>query len=148
MTTRESDPMTIDRAVAQARELLAALDQQLLAATCQETDDARERVALLAFGLTALLEQLSTCAPDNEQTEPSAPRRPVLSFHEVYPAGPGRRLVVARFCARWFVIEGFEGSPLDTYRVDKDAGPYDSQSEARACAKRKTGMHGWKVVEA
>ncbi len=156
-TTKEA-MTTIDHAVAQARELLAALDQQLLAATGRETDDARERVALLAFGLTALLEQLGT-EPANDQGARVAPR-PVMTFHQRFPAGPGRCLIVVRMCSRWFVIEGFAKGPLDRFGLARDehgeeAGPFDNEVEAAGFAMQKsaehTGIALWpmqKVVEA
>ncbi len=151
MTTRESDPMTIDHAVAQARELLAALDQQLAATTGVETDEARERVALLSFGLTALLEQLGA-EPSNDVAPPAVSTRPLVQLHEAFSTGRDRRAIVAQFAARWFVLTGFTKAPLSTYGV---LGPYDHASDARGDALRlhneAAGIALWamqKVVQA
>lgn len=142
--------MKTHEAITRARALLDALDQQLTAASSAEAEDARERVAVLSFGLTALLEQLGAQTPDNDVAPASAPEsRPVLHMYERYPAGPGRELVVVRCFARWFVAEGFVSASYDTWRV---AGPFGVAREAHLCARtRSAECMGWpaqRVVEA
>lgn len=43
--------------------------------------------------------------------------RSLVEQHEEFSAGRDRRLVVARFATRWFVLEGFTTAPLSTYAV-------------------------------
>jgi hypothetical protein len=49
----------------------------------------------------------------------SAPAKPeqLVALHEEFSAGRDRRVVVARFATRWFVLEGFTSAPLWTYAV-------------------------------
>lgn len=135
-------------AIVRARSLLDALDQQLTAATEAETEDARDRVAMLSFGLTALLDHLGAHPPDNDEGR----RRPLVQLHEAIAAGHDRRFVVAQFAARWFVLTGYTQAPLSTYGV---LGPYDHARDARDHVLRlhseAIGIALWptqKVVEA
>jgi plasmid replication initiation protein len=41
----------------------------------------------------------------------------LVELFEELSAGPDRRVVVARFATRWFVLEGFTAAPLSTYKV-------------------------------
>ncbi len=148
MERMTKEAMTIDHAVATARELLAALDQQLTAVSVSKCDEARDRVAALAFNLTAVLEQLSVCTPDNDVLPATRGRSP-MHMHERYRAGPGRQLVVVQCFSRCFVAEGFVAAPYDGWCVE---GPFDSVREARQYAQqRSAACTGWparKVVEA
>lgn len=144
--------MKTDEAITRARLLLDALDQQLSAASGVEAEDARERVAVLSFGLTALLEQLGAGEAVNDQGASGERERPMVQLHEAFSAGQDRRAVVAQFAARWFVLTGFTTAPLSTYGV---LGPYDHAREARGHAlqmhNEAVGVSLWamqKVVEA
>ncbi len=139
--------MTIDHAVAQARELLAALDQQLLAATGKEDDEARDRVAAVAFDLMVVLERFGT-EPANDQGVAPRPTHQMYEY-ERYRAGPGRQLMVVRCFGRFFVAEGFVAAPDDAWSV---TGPFDFIREAREYAQQRSAQcSGWparKVVQA
>ena len=144
--------MNTHDAIARARALLDALDQQLTAASGAEADEARDRVAVLSFGLTALLEQLGAGEAVNDQGAAVRQERPMVQLHEAFSAGQDRRAVVAQFAARWFVLTGFTSAPLSTYGV---LGPYDHARDARSHALRMhneaVGVSLWamqKVVEA
>lgn len=125
-------PKTHD-AIDQARELLVALDQQLTAVSADKTAEARDRVATLAFGLTALLDHLGARPADNDQMAPLTDARRLVKLHEQFSGGRDRRLIVAKFATRWFVLAGYRRAPLDTYGVH---GPYNHECDARALAVR------------
>lgn len=41
----------------------------------------------------------------------------LVALHDEFSCGRDRRLVVAQFATRWFVLEGFTTAPLSTYAV-------------------------------
>lgn len=136
---REGDRVTTT-AVDETKDVLLFLEQQLRHAREGGMPLTQERVAGLAFHLASMLEHLAALAaglPDNDQGGPTAAAAPspddevarhgLLSFHEELSGGRDRRLVVASFGTHWFVLAGFSGAPLRTYRPH---GPFLHHEDA------------------
>ena len=60
----------------------------------------------------------------------------MIQQYEVFSAGRDRRVVVASRGARWFLLEGFNGTPFDNHVVVH--GPFDDHGEA---ARRAVQAH-------
>ena len=141
-------------AIDETKNALLSLEHELRLARDGSTPLTRERVAALAFHLGSMIEHIAAFAPhlpenDTEASAASgATSQGLVQLYEEFSGGRDRRLVVARFGARWFVLAGFRTAPLGTYGVH---GPYDHQRDARSHAIRMhneaTGKPLWTMSE-
>lgn len=62
-------------------------------------------------------------------------RRSLVELFEEFSGGRDRRLIVAKFATRWFVLSGFITAPLSTYGV---SDPLDHHEDA---LRKAIAMH-------
>lgn len=65
----------------------------------------------------------------------------LVELHEELSAGPDRRVVVARFATRWFVLEGFTTAPYWTYAVHGPCADRGGVSTHEHALARAEEMH-------
>lgn len=114
--------------IAETKDALLLLEQQLRQAREGAMPLSRERVAALAFHLSCTLEHLAVIASDLPDNDADASTRPgdvapldevtqhgLLRLHEELSGAEGQRFIVASLGSRWCVIEGRRGAPPITY---------------------------------
>ena len=122
-------------ALVETREALFLLEERLKLARERGEPLTRDAVAGIAFDLMAQIGRLADAAPflplvpDNQQD--TLIMTGLVELHEEYSCGRDRRVIVARFAARWFLLEGFTQAPLSTYAVH---GPFDGHEDGKAMA--------------
>lgn len=73
--------------------------------------------------------------------------RSLVELCEEFSGGRDRRLIVARFASRWFVLAGFHAAELGSYGV---TGPFDHHGDAVRAAVRMhddAAMRGREVLQ-